>query len=423
MNWQERFSGFLGRPLGVASRTAGATGKQSIVKRGMASFYVVIFAMLVFIVLVLAFINIMLSETLQSSGSDLSASALDSAQAGVEDAKTALMQCINSAGSITLNDIVSEGYCAQLFSGDCDSLSQYLYRSSDEVAVGDTSVNQAYTCVTLSSSVDSLKSTLSPTESNGSVFIVPLYKANSTYSSVQIQWYSESDRESSGGTSFSSNTELFFPASTQKNNLPLLSVQMINASDTSSSTAAINTAADWGVALFYPAANGASSGALNHDSSSNSTTLGGVTVKKDLYAAGSNDSVNVDCEAGDTDGYSCSYTITNASNLDYLVITNPYNDRQVSVQVTALDSSGNAISFSGVQVEVDSTGRASDYYRRIQTRLTLADPDVPIPTYALSLSGGDSDEGLSKNLAVTRNCWSVSNGTLTQNCANAMTPE
>lgn len=399
-NWeaQARFTRFLN-----GERLASAA------KKGMASFYVVIFAMLVFIVLVLAFINIMISETLQSSGSDLSASALDSAQAGVEDAKTALMQCL-SESSFSTNAL--SNCSSELFSGNCDSVSQYLYGESEEVQIGDTSLNQAYTCVTLDNEVDSLISTLNPNTSNGAVFIVPLYKADGNYTAFRISWYSEDDREASGGTSMFTSAPSFPNATSMSSYMPMLQVHMISAETGSGVPATIaNSATDLGMAVLVPVSSAGTGGMLY--TGTNYTSLNGTIIKKNFtYFNSTNSSrnynraVSISCDT--TQEYACIATVTNAASVDYLIITNPYNDREVTVEVEACSNASctTTYSFTNVQVEVDSTGRASNYYRRVQTRLTLADPDVPVPTYALNLSGSD---GLSKYFAVTRNCWTISN--------------
>ena len=409
-NWeaQARFTRFLN-----GGRLASAA------KKGMASFYVVIFAMLVFIVLVLAFINIMVSETLQSSGSDMSASALDSAQAGVEDAKTALMQCLSDSSYST--DALSS--CStQLFSGECNSVSYYLYGNSvnEEVQVGDTSLNQAYTCVTLDNEVDSLISTLNPNTSNGAVFIVPLYKADGNYTAFKISWYSEDDREASGGTRMFANAPEFPNATTMSNYMPMLQMHMISANTSSGVPATIaNSATDLGMAVLVPVES-AGTGGMLYIGENSYTSLNGTVIKKNFTyefensSKSRNSAVSVSCDP--TQEYACSAIVTNASRVDYLIITNPYNDREVTVEVEACSNASctTTYSFTNVQVEVDSTGRASNYYRRVQTRLTLADPDVPVPTYALNLSGSD---GLSKYFAVTRNCWTISDNVI-ESCDN-----
>lgn len=49
---------------------------------------------------------------------------------------------------------------------------------------------------------------------------------------------------------------------------------------------------------------------------------------------------------------------------------------------------------SGVQINIDSTGRANDLYRRVEARLDSADANFPYPLYALQLLGDDDGNSL-----------------------------
>ena len=60
-------------------------------KKGMASLYLVAFTTLLLGVLTMSFVRVMVTESKESSNSDLSQSAYDSALAGIEDAKTAII--------------------------------------------------------------------------------------------------------------------------------------------------------------------------------------------------------------------------------------------------------------------------------------------------------------------------------------------
>lgn len=53
------------------------------------------------------------------------------------------------------------------------------------------------------------------------------------------------------------------------------------------------------------------------------------------------------------------------------------------------------VQFNGVQPSVDSTGRASNLYRRVEVRLRLGD-DFPYPNYA-----ADIENNLCKDFTVT----------------------
>ncbi|MBQ3470155.1 hypothetical protein IJH23_00340 [Candidatus Saccharibacteria bacterium] len=57
---------------------------------------------------------------------------------------------------------------------------------------------------------------------------------------------------------------------------------------------------------------------------------------------------------------------------------------------------------SGVQINIDSTGRANDLYRRVEARLDSADANFPYPLYALQLLGDDDGNSLlRKDLTTT----------------------
>ncbi len=66
--------------------------KQTIVKKGAAAIYVVIFTATLLSIIALSFVRLMLSEMSRTTNYSLSQSALNSALAGIEDAKIVLLR-------------------------------------------------------------------------------------------------------------------------------------------------------------------------------------------------------------------------------------------------------------------------------------------------------------------------------------------
>lgn len=82
----------------------------------------------------------------------------------------------------------------------------------------------------------------------------------------------------------------------------------------------------------------------------------------------------------------CAATITNLPNgyMYYLRIKSVYNT--VTAEISAQDNSGATRYLAGAQTKIDSTGKTSDVYRRIQVRVPLQSyPEVP--EYAIETAG------------------------------------
>ena len=60
--------------------------------------------------------------------------------------------------------------------------------------------------------------------------------------------------------------------------------------------------------------------------------------------------------------------------------------------------------FANVQPMVDSTGRANDLFRRVESRIELADTNFPIANYALAMTDPSNSTGIVKDYYVTKNC-------------------
>ncbi len=376
-------------------------------KQGVASLYVVIFATILFGVITLSFIRIILSEASQSSNDDLSRSAYDSALAGVEDAKIAVNKyfaCMSEPGKTK-----SDCEYSSLFGGTCDNfnLKNYLYKDSlgpdvTEVKVQESESNnsdQAYTCVILRDEVEDYRTTLS---SDTRTKVVPLGVDSSELGkigSVQISWYSENN-----GTVFSNlNTHNGNLANAQDATIPPAVTATLIRADDNINLSNYNNSTDgahYSSMLFLP---------TDQDGSEISNEIPNSTIIKAGNSNDANKPFQVHC-SHDSD-FACTVKLTgldgsfSAGGSAFLVLALPYGNANTDFRVTLFDKDNQPINFKGVQISVDSTGRANQLYRRVETRLDPADTFFPYPEYELDLGSNSGQDAMAKSFWITTNCW------------------
>jgi hypothetical protein len=91
-----------------------------------------------------------------------------------------------------------------------------------------------------------------------------------------------------------------------------------------------------------------------------------------------------------TGGYACRVQLTlpvpigAGDRTAFLRLSALYN--KASYRVTLLNS-GSPVKFNAVQPEIDSTGRANDLFRRVQSRAELIDANFPYPNATVDVTG------------------------------------
>lgn len=356
---------------------------------GAVSLFIVIFTALLMTILTVSFIQLMVRDQQQASTVDLSQSAYDSATAGVEDAKRALLlyQRACTSGNVLACNTIRTVFNSQ----ECNTLTQLpqLGLGSDPVetriqqSVGDVQLDQAYTCVKVLLNTDDYLSELQVDESK----VIQL-RGTSAFDRIELSWFSERDLTtpvspvSINGSAPSLPTRAAWPA----NRPSLMRAQLIQPNNNfTAGSFDNNTGNNFAHTLFlYPSTVGTTSVNFSDDfrrSSANSTPR------------------QIRCSAAvPAGGYACRADMvmpraTPAGQPTYLALTSFYNESNIQIR---LRNGAAYVQLDGVQPQVDSTGRANSLFRRIEARVELTDETYPFPESALDLSGN-----LCKNFMVT----------------------
>lgn len=382
--------------------------QSSVRQSGAVSLFVVIFAALLMTIVTVSFIQLMTKDQEQATASDLSQSAYDSAQAGVEDAKRLLLMyqaCQAGTAPASVNCSVINGALA-LAPGEretsCDTLSRagLVAQQNGEMLIqsasGDSDLDQAYTCVRINLQPDDYKVPLKLHESA----IVPL-AGTGEFDRIEISWFTKDDTDA--GT-----TQLRFPDTGAAELPPLGSVWQ---ADTPAllRTQLIQVGSTFDLNSFDDTATGKSNSNTVFLYPTSLPNLPPVDFMLDARRAGGAAPVAASCApsfAGTVE-YACSMKIdlpdpingTATDRLAFLRISALYNVSTVSVK---LFNGSNAVRFDSVQPEVDSTGRANNLFRRVQTRIELRAP-MTYPEAAVDIAGN-----LCKNFFITDTLYSDS---------------
>lgn len=361
-------------------------------------------------------------------------------------------------GNITCGEIVY-----YMENEDCDMVAHALGRINEseesevfikESSSSENNMMQAYTCNKVKRNTSDYRSSLS--SSNQIKVIQPKF-ANGVKAKdieyVRINWFAVGDGDYFNYANFDSNSGnvAFKPYSAEVATPPTLSVAMLQ-------TASNFTLADFessrsdqtnrGMVYLVPfgkkdkeriKSNGSFELAYNAENNRNFIgTEGFVTSNNKLGGENKNLPYAVYCpehNADDNNGeFACSVTIAlpkpingdNERNDEtfFFIVSLPYgspktdfslelfcNDDKIcssespaSIDPSSEESSGTSQAIlSGVQIEIDSTGRANNLYRRVVARLEPGADDFPLSIMGpLELLGESDGDALNKNYSVIK---------------------
>jgi hypothetical protein len=255
------------------------------------------------------------------------------------------------------------------------------YSPGQEVVVkqnaGDVSLQQAYTCVKLDLQTPDYQGTLAQDEGK----LIPL-RGVSSFDTVTIEWFTSKDLKNGTSTinvpSFSAGTPLLtqtaWNASTTPNRPSIMRSQLIQFGDKGFTLNDFN-------------------GDTNTGNTSNANTLflypsnvidSTKTFASNARKTATSKPVLATCQSTLTSGgYACSATILlpdpigGGNRQAYLQLNSLYKKSSYRV---SLSGPLGSVDFDAVQPEVDSTGRANDLFRRIQSRIESFDGVYPEAT-------------------------------------------
>ena len=426
--------------------------KKTKFKKGAASFYVVAFSTLILLIIAASFTALVVAQITRSSNADLAQSAYDSALAGVEDAKLAFYSyrsCLNQ-GAVAQAPVEGEAIgCDEIVymmenseNEDCGMVAEILGRTDEGVGVmveenNGNNMQQAYTCVKVRTKLRDYSASLSADEQMR--VIRPRFddgiSANSiTY--IRLSWGLKENQV----FNFSGFNPVFPSAAKIADilNPPVLSVAILQAGtpfNLSSFDLIGDGRTNRGLVFLVPRdASGDEGVKENYIVATDKKIRASDWVKSNDRTA-VNKPYAIDCNL-DAENYICTASLQlpgtiegNRSDENFaIIVSSPYGKStdfklefctnetacSASVEELAVDETetdaNSPVILKGVQLGVDSTGRANDLYRRVETRLIEKDDSVlsimgPLELFGDKNVAGGAGQGngvaLKKDLSVT----------------------
>lgn len=359
--------------------------------------FVVVIATALVAMMVASFIRIVIRDNQNASSQDLSQSAYDSAQAGVEDGKRALVNY-----KTTCADITKANECAKMETELAKDLSQQSCRvlaesfgignpAQTETTIqtnsGDSKLLQAYTCVKMSTITSNFEGELSADSSK----LIQL-KGTGNIRYLRISWHTLADNNNQTAINLpNSNSNDLLNSFENKENWnsnkypSVLRAQVVMPDGsydyTSSSAEDVSSSR---TAFLLPSKNATVDNSLQ-------ATLINVQDQSSRYDYSPNSLSAVKCEQNlNAKTYACSAVLrldreVAGDSGAFLRLNSQYGNANYSVEM--LSEQKTVVNFNGVQPLIDSTGRANTQFRRVQARVEMGQTGFPVPDYAVATDG------------------------------------
>ena len=344
-----------------------ATRRSS--ERGVTALFIVIFAALLLSIITVSFTAMMVREQQRSTDDEQSQSAYDSALAGVEDGKRVMAACRDSNNSASpACQAIERERCttvtdAGIQTGELNG--EVLIQSS--IGGDGRQLNQAYTCVIISSDTPSYLAQLANDES----IIIPL-KSRENFSQVTISWYT--DKNALAPHPVDEAPHLPERGAWQPGGRPaLLRAQLMQYSEGGIYPERFDDVTYAHTMYLYP-----------------QTTVGGLSFGIDGRRTGDLMPESALCTTGyfPLDGYACQVTLALpgalADRTGYLRLTSLYAGTDIKVELK--DGANQIVNFHDVQPKIDVTGRANDLFRRVEARVETTSPSFPYPRATVDIT-------------------------------------
>lgn len=332
-------------------------------EKGATAIIVVIFSVLLLLTVSVGFMRLVVQDQNRSTESELSRGAYDSALAGVEDGKRVLEACMKERAS----GVDAGPACDAIKNaGDsCDTVARANVAGvigAPEVSLGrvnnDTmaaTYDQAYTCVKISEKSPDYLGSVQADKSD-----VVALDSDASFSEITVSWYQKSDVL--GAVSLRPSGDKSLPPLSGasgwnvagKQTPPLLRVQLIQRDRQSFKMDDFDSDASSRTLFLVPSTAGSNSLNFALDARKSSTTAELQSVR---------------CDPANE--YVCSTKITLLNTIDertsangktaYLRVSPMYGNTDYKITLTNAN-------FDGVQAVIDSTGRASNVFRRVKAR-------------------------------------------------------